>query len=52
MKKYYNHQKHCFLGSYKNTTFEQKLMEKNTQLKILLISHCDFIEKGIEKLGQ
>ena len=30
LTKYYNHQEHryCYLGSYENIMFEQKLMEK------------------------
>ena len=37
LTKYYNHQEHtsCYLGDYKNTMLEQKLMEKITKIKIL-----------------
>ena len=37
LTKYYNHQEHtyCYLGDYKNTMLEQKLMEQITKIKIL-----------------
>ena len=39
LTKYYNHQEHtyCYLGSYKNTMLEQKLMEQITEIKILKV---------------
>ena len=35
--KYYNHQEHtyCYLGNYKNTMLEQKLMVRITKIRIL-----------------
>ena len=37
LTKYYNHQEHtyCYVGDYKNTILEQKLMEQITKIKIL-----------------
>ena len=37
LTKYYNHQEHtyCYLGDYKNTMLEQKLMEQIIKKKIL-----------------
>ena len=37
LTKYYNHQEHkyCYLGGYKNTMLEQKLLEQITKIKIL-----------------
>ena len=36
LTKYYNHQEHtcCYLGYYKNTMLEQKIMEQITKIKI------------------
>ena len=38
LTKYYNHQEYiyCYLGDYKNTMLEQKLMEQITKIKILM----------------
>ena len=37
LTKYYNHQEstYCYLGGYKNTMVEQKLLERITKIKIL-----------------
>ena len=37
LTKYYNQQEYtyCYLGSYKNTMLEQKLMEQITKIKVL-----------------
>ena len=37
LTKYYNHQEHtyCYLGGYKNTMLEQKLLKQITKIKIL-----------------
>ena len=37
LTKYYNHQEHtyCYLGGYKNTMVEQKLLKHITKIKIL-----------------
>ena len=37
LTKHYNHQEHtyCYLGCYKNTMLEQKLLEQITKIKIL-----------------
>ena len=37
LTKYYNHQEHtyCYLGGYKNTMVEQKLLKQITKIKLL-----------------
>ena len=37
LRKYYIHQEHsyCYLGGYKNTMLEQKLMEQITKVEIV-----------------